>query len=574
MNDIIINNYWFFSYSAYLLLFIFLIFMGLRYCFSKNIQTYKVSKFSFSDICFIFSVFVFLLIQRYFTFFSHKTNIDESFHLAIASKLASGDHLWSDIDPGSVGPVNTLLFVLVSMFTGDFSFFTAKCTTLFVIFISFVFLYLSFIRLMPRAISCLLVSCFIVCMCVPDGSLTISYNSEMILLPMLSFWLFSFVKSHKHSKYWFFLQFFVIGLMPFGKLQFAPVAVLLFIVSFVSFIRKNFNELNFISVTKNLTLFSFISSLPLFLILLDGLVNNSLIWFVRFYFLNMISYMETGNESVNSSYHVMFQNFVGFWSDIFYLYYFTLFNLVLVVISLFKKKRLTAYFCISFLGLSIYEVLKPLFGFYHYTNIMLIPLFSCVALLLFVLRNKLVNVCTVIICLIFVFCHFIKFDSDYELKLSYVNNHGFDPGWFEIANDLRSTGDKSDRLVVWGWMSELYVVSEHAPGTAEIGIGNFVPSKFINRVFPEYTKQKFIDDLINNKPRFIIDTPSVITSIYDDPKYSIHNYPEIWNIVKNDYHVNKYYKFGSSPTACDDVSNNISEHDFCVRIPLYEHNKY
>ena len=143
------------------------------------------------------------------SFFCMKTNIDESFHLGIALKFINGDHFWIDIDPSSVGPLNTLLFSLVSCFTNEMSYFTAKITTMIVICVSFALLYFSFVKIIPRAIACLITTCYAIHFCYPDGPTTISYNSEIILLLLMSLWLFFYVYSQNNSKkIWNYFEFF------------------------------------------------------------------------------------------------------------------------------------------------------------------------------------------------------------------------------------------------------------------------------------------------------------------------------------------------------------------------------
>ena len=135
-----------------------------------------------------------------------------------------------------------------------------------------------------------------------------------------------------------------------------------------------------------------------------------------------------------------------------------------------------------------------------------------------------------------------------------------------IAQDIKSQSNEADRLVVWGWMDELYVLTGLPSGTAEIAIGGFIPHQLVNRIYPSYTKQKYLDDILNNKPRFVIDTPSPITNIYNSYDYQLKNYHEFWQIIKNNYHLAKEYRIANNPEDCD------ANLDSCIRIPLYEIN--
>ena len=572
MSSFITTDYYnYLCFSAYIILFLVNLFALVKYFKNRDKATKPYNKILKFDIVYMAIGLTFIVIERFFTFYCLKTNTDESFHLAIALKYIHGDNFWIDIDPSSVGPLNTLLFSFISIFTGEMSYFTAKITTLSVICISFILLYLSFIKIVPRTIACLISTCFAIHMCIPSGSTSISYNSEMILLPLLSLWLYSHLMWQKGSKYWMYLEFLVIGLMPFGKLQFGPVALLLFIVGISLLIKKeliNKNDFSLKNLIKITFLPSICSALPLIVISLDAYMHNGLIWFYRFYFLNMISYINVDHLSWNDSpSQIVFDHLVFFWTDRFFLYFLSAFDFILIVACLLTRKYFIAIFCLLFIGISAYEVVKPLFYFLHYTNIMIIPLFVCGALLLGKLNSAKCYLLA-ITAYIFVAGYYIAdFKEDIEYRELWLNRSEYKSPWNNIAMDIKKMADENDRLVVWGWLDELYVNSELPGGTAEIAIGGFVPSMDINRIYPKYTKEKFIDDIINNKPRFIIDTPSPVTPTYNSYDYSINHFSDISELIKENYHVVKEYVLSGN---CE---KETTEQNQCIKIPLYELNK-
>lgn len=562
MNDLILEYYEPLTYFAYFVLFLVNFVSIFAYFKNRMDNTNKILVF---DFFYIFCGIAFILLERYYTLFCMRTNIDESFHLGIALKFISGDHFWTDIDPSSVGPLNTLLFSVMYLFTGEMSYFTAKLTTMFVICASFVLLYLSFVKIIHRVIACLVTTCFAIHFCIPDGPTTISYNSEIILLLLLSLWLFLYVHSINNNKIWNYYEFFVIGLMPFGKLQFAPVALFLFVFRLIFIVKKQDNALS--SKVKSVFYLSLCCSIPSVIVLLDAIIHNGLLWFIRFYFVNMISYMNVEHlgNGVNS-YSMMLLNLIKFWSSYFHLYVITSLDFILIFLCLIKKIYKVALFCFFLIVLSAFEVVKPLFDFSHYTNIMIIPLFASIVLLLNRLQSRNINILTIIVTICFMGYYFNNFDRDFKFKTYYVQETGISPVWMVIAKDIKAMSNKNDRLVVWGWMDELYVLTGLPSGTAEIAIGGFVPHQLVNRVYPDYTKHKYIDDIINNRPRFIIDTPSPITGIYNSYDYSLKNYPEFWNVINKHYHLVKEYSFANNPNDCD---NNL---ETCIKIPLYEIN--
>ena len=563
MTNLILEYYEPLTYFAYLILFFinFAVIFAYFKCKTENNKKQLVF-----DSFYIFYGIVFIILERFYSFFCMKTNIDESFHLGIALKYINGDHFWIDIDPSSVGPLNTLLFALVSFFTNEMSYLTAKITTTLVICISFSLLYFAFVKIIPRALACLITTCYAIHFCYPDGPTTISYNSEIILLLLMSLWIFFCVYSHcRDKKIWNYFEFLIIGLMPFGKLQFAPVAFFLFITRLIYFVQQEKNS-HYSKLKKAMTL-SLICAIPSVIVFIDAIAHSSLLWFFRFYFFNMISYMNTEHLGNNvNPYSIMINNLITFWSNFFHLSTLTTLNFILIILCAIKKEYKVSLFCLAFVVLSAFEVVKPLFDFSHYTNIMIIPLFASCAILLHKIHNRNVNIFVIILSICFIGYYFNNFDRDYKFKAYYVANPGILPAWISIAQDIKSMSNKNDRMAVWGWMDELYVLTGLPSGTAEIGIGGFIPNKLVNRVYPSYTKQKYIDDILNNKPRFIIDTPSPITNIYNSFDYQLKKH-EIWQIIKNNYHVAKEYIIADNPADCD------SNHESCIRIPLYEINK-
>lgn len=567
MNDLIIEFYEPLSYCAYLGLFIINTCCIISYFRNNDAEGRMLNeRLCLLDLGYIIYGIVFVYIERYFSFFCQKTNIDESFHLGLALKYINGDRFWIDIDPSSVGPLNTLLFSFVSLFTNEVSYYTAKLTTMIVICISFLLLFIIFKTVAKRVVTYLITTCFIIHFSIPDGPTSLSYNSELILLILLPLWLLAHLNSRRYcSKFWICLEFFVIGLLPFGKLQFGPTALFLFLFSTITYF-KDIKYSSFSLALRSLVLPLSFCALPLVIVLINAYWNNAILWFFRFYFINMISYLNTDHLDDISTSVVMYQNFNEYWGNIFYLSSLTLFDLFLIVCCVLRKKYRVALFCLIFIFISIYEVLRPLFSFVHYTNIMVIPLFVSAVLLLSKLNSKGLNTTCILFSMFFMGNYFINFDDDFQLKSFYANNSGILPQWFDIAKDLKMMSNESDRLVVWGWMDELYVLSGLPSGTAEIAIGGFVPNEIVNRVYPRFTKEKYIYDIINNKPRFIIDTPSPISMIYNSYDYSLKNDHEMWNVVKRYYHLKKEYVFSMDGVGCS-IPNNT-----CVKIPLYEIN--
>lgn len=583
MHYIIVENYKIITYLLYIFLFAINIFaisqylLGKKYWMQGSLD--KAEKLSKFDYTYILYTLLFIIGERYYSFFMGRTDIDENFHLAIAMKFVKGDNFWIDIDPSSVGPLNTILFSFVSIFTGGVSFITAKLSVAIVVYISFMLLYLSFIKIIGKTAAVLLTTCFTIVVCDIGNETSLSYNSEMSSYLLLSIWFYCYIKANlDYGKlFWFNMAFFTIGMMPFGKLQFSPIATILFLITSYNLLKKkdsqNTYEYHFLKKLMS----CFFTLIPLLIVLLDAFAHNSFIWFYRFYIQNMFSYINIDHLNVTQTkYQIMFDNLSSFIASRFVLQSLTIVNIILIIANILRKNYILAFKISLIILVSYYSMLRSLMPYLHYTNIMIIPLFTCCALLIYGLKNN--KFCFGIVCctcLFFCSFYFSYFEEDYNKKINRFYSTGISQEWSSIAEDLKQMSTDSDRLVVWGWEDDLYILSGLPGGTAEIAIGGFVPN-FIQRNYPSYTKEKFIEDLIHNKPRFIIDTPSPLTELYNSYSFSIENYPDIYEVVKKNYHFKKFYTLQNNKEDCNEFykqSAGFIQNSKCVQIKLYEINK-
>lgn len=565
MNFIFSNTYPLLSLTCYVVLILLNFVAVILYI--KKIEKYD----SLYNLIFPIFLIIFIFVERYFSFFCNITNIDESFHLAIALKFVRGHDFWIDIDPSSVGPVNTLIFSLVYAFIGEMNYLVAKVSGFLILAISSLCLYFGFQKLASnRCLSQLLVSCFACYMVQPIPAMVVSYNSEYSIILLLSIWVFLYSRYQLGSVYKC-LSYIVLGLMPFAKMQCCPVCLFLIIFMLTNEMIQNKDQ-HFISKIRNLSKFIFFISIPTVFVLLDSAIHGSFVWFVRFYILNMISYV----NNVPNPNETMMNSFVHFWTHNNFLIIFSVINILLILINLFQKNYKDLILCFGVISLSIYETIKPAYLFWHYTNIMLVPLLLGIALLCkFELKNIILSKIEYLLLtflIIYSSYDIYYFDSYHETKKSVVINSYENSVWTNIASYLKQNSMATDTMVVWGWCDKIYVYSQIPAGTAEIAIGGFIPSEFINRTYPAYTKEKFLADLIQNKPKFIIDTPSPITDFYDDYKYSIKNYADIYDYVSANYHISNTYNVLSNNNKClDEVFDGKNNQRVC-KINVYELN--
>ena len=553
------NSYFLTSFVATFLFFALNVVLVVYYLKSSKASSPSVH---IPDILYLVFSVAFLIILRWYTLHCEITNLDESFHLAIAQSFSSGHHFWIDFDPSSVGPVNTLIFYVASLFTGEMSYFTAKLVALLILIITQIYMYLALIRVCSRSVAIPLLSCFAFYMVQPWSAPVVSYNSEYSLFLFLSIYLFLYARFNE-SKVARIFSFGVLAVLPFCKLQFAPLALFLYIFGLWKLFRRGSASLFW----KEFILVLLISSLPPVLLIIDCVIHDSFIWFYRFFFQNMVSYVDVKVTAGD-----YWKNLMYMAEDNLFLIIFSLMIILLSLLAIGLRKWRIVLFVWLILSISLYEVLKPNFPFLHYLNILILPCIFCVSILASAVKSRLVYAVVAVISLGYQTVHIYDYDKDFDHRLAILTGSTSGSFWKSVALDIKKMSLPGDHMAVWGWVDELYVYSGIPSGTAEIAIGGFVPSKLIDRHYPSYTLEKYRDDLINNKPRFFVDTPSPVTKIYDSYSYSVIYHPEISGIIKDNYHIKKQYFYPVDNVSGCDFSLKGDDQKGCV-ITLYELNQ-
>lgn len=556
------NEYYLLSLFVCIFLFVFNIIVVVS-DLKTNEKTVK-RNYIVIDWAFVIFATAFVIVSRLYTIDCQITNLDEAFDLSLTLDLAKGYHFWIDFNPTSVGPINTWIFYLVSLCIGEVSFLTAKIAALGVIIISLYFIYFAICKLSSRSIAVALSSCFAFYMTIPWSAPIVSYNTEYSLILTLSIYFCCFVRFDT-SKFAQIVSFGILALMPFCKLQGAPLALFLYICGLIR-LCKSLGMTT--QLFKRLLLVAIISSIPVVILLIDCTLHDSFIWFYRYYIQSMISYVD-----VQTSLYSYCNNFLDLVSDNIYVILFFIIAMILELVLFLNKSWKVSIFSLLILTISVYEMLKPNFAFLHYTNLLIIPLIFVVALQINYIKTKMVSILVLLISLVYQFYQLSLFDEYFDLKQSVLVNSNSHTFWKSIGLDIKSLSNSSDKLMIWGWLDEVQVFAQLATGSSELGIGAFIHQNFVNRNYPSYTKEKFKADLLKNKPRFFLDSPSPITQIYNDYKYSVLNFPEFADIINNNYHVLKQYLYPI--TGIKDCNYKVvttdGEQEGCI-ITLYEVN--
>ena len=167
-----------------------------------------------------------------FSLFLYQLNADECQHLLMAHSVINGGVPFRDFEAQGLGPFNGFYLALFSF--GNISFVTARLGALFAELAGGIMIFLAVRRLSgirpAIAIASPVFFYFSVFSSYTDLWEITSYNCETLFFLLLSIWFVLFAYRGS-SRLVMFLEFFVLGMWPWVKLQFAPFSLICFVLS-------------------------------------------------------------------------------------------------------------------------------------------------------------------------------------------------------------------------------------------------------------------------------------------------------------------------------------------------------
>lgn len=167
-----------------------------------------------------------------FSLFLYQLNADECQHLLMAHSVINGGVPFRDFEAQGLGPFNGFYLALFSF--GNISFVTARLGSLFAELAGGIMIFLAVRRLSgirpAIAIASPVFFYFSVFSSYTDLWEITSYNCETLFFLLLSLWFVLFAYRGS-SRLVMFLEFFVLGMWPWVKLQFAPFSLICFVLS-------------------------------------------------------------------------------------------------------------------------------------------------------------------------------------------------------------------------------------------------------------------------------------------------------------------------------------------------------
>ena len=481
-------------------------------------------------------LFIFIKIP---TLFEVYLNPDEGMHLSVAQALYNGGGIFLSADATTLGPINQILLVLLPI-SGVGTLFSARLLALLLEIISFILIFKS-IQKYSDIFSSYVLSVYFLLYTALFTTDIIAFNCETTLYFFASLYLYFSSKKISIVNKW--LEFFTIGVLPFIKLQYLPIAAILFLISFIKVIKWNENNLSILK--KFSTILGVVICFGI--LFMYSLINGSVEYFYKFYFVNAFAhvgssfsfYLNNLQNLVNT-----FSSYIEFWPSVILLIVTSIeiiFLSSLIGIKFIKEKCLY----ILLLFTVVFCVTRPLQAFNHYLNIIVV--FSIIVYS-YVCRDIkkyersfdyklfLNRFNFFLFCIISVVLLGSSQMCDINLHYSVIMNSKYSSIWQIISDDIYLDSNENDKIVVWGWQNEIYDFARRQSATAQVNI-----ERIVNNKYPMFNITKYVDDIKHNNPKFILDVVSPISFGFSSENFRIINY-DFMNEIMSEYAVYKEYE--------------------------------
>ena len=481
-------------------------------------------------------LFIFIKIP---TLFEVYLNPDEGMHLSVAQALYNGGGIFLSADATTLGPINQILLVLLPI-SGVGTLFSARLLALLLEIISFILIFKSISKYSDIFSSYVLSVYFLLYTALFTTDI-IAFNCETTLCFFASLYLY--FSSRKISIVNKWLEFFTIGVLPFIKLQYLPIAAILFLISFIKVIKWNENNLSILK--KFSTILGVVICFGI--LFMYSLINGSVEYFYKFYFVNAFAHVGSSfSFYLNNLLNLVntFSSYIEFWPSVILLILTSIeiiFLSSLIGIKFIKEKCLY----ILLLFTVVFCVTRPLQAFNHYLNIIVV--FSIIVYSyvcrdikkyersfdykLFLNRFNF---------FLFYIISVVLLDSsqkcDIDWHYSVIMNSKYSSIWQIISDDIYLDSNENDKIVVWGWQNEIYDFARRQSATAQVNI-----ERIVNNKYPMFNITKYVDDIKHNNPKFILDVVSPISFGFSSENFRIINY-DFMNEIMSEYAVYKEYE--------------------------------
>lgn len=503
-----------------------------------------------SELLFIVVLIIFVLLFRIPLMIYGAQNPDESLWIATAKTLAQDLRPWVSADTGTGGPLIPISLIPLRIFNLPIDHGTLKLMSGVVMAVNIALLYLGFIKLIGSGLARLVILLLATGVAMMRSSDMIAFNSEhiVILLLCISFFLLSQLYRSGAGSYnnRIILLGFVLGLVPYAKLQGAPMALFMGLVACLVVFKT-------LSI-KSLRLLIISGLAPTILVLLTVYLNGGLSEFWFSYIKNNLFYTTAvENNNFTNRWNVL--NEIIFQPKELNFFFYSCFVIILggglvVLIAIRKisrENKVMIVLSFLFLIVSIYCITAPGRSYGHYMLLILVPLTIAVAFILHSIWGSIKiiwNERRLPISLIrfsasiFFICttSLYFFNKEFTSHPKYlVKAREYYDGFClhgDIVTILNRYYEPKDKMAIWGWGTELFEGTKYLMGTRDC-VSYF---QIEEGPMQAHYLSRYLKDLQVNKPKIFIETISPSFFRFDDRRKSgFENFPLISNYIKTNY---------------------------------------
>lgn len=495
-----------------------------------------------------------------------QQNPDEGQHLLMTYSLINGGVPFRDFEGQGNGPLNALYLALFSF--GDISFFTAHLAALFAELACCVMFFFAVMKLCGLRIAAALSGFVFIYFSIYLYDVT-AYNNETLFCMLISLWLLLFA-CRNGRKSILFTECFVLGLLPWVKLQFAPFTVCCLILSiargvFVQQSREycqvpgctgpgdvtdapiSTSAVKWHQILKDTLTASAGAAVPTMLILAYLALNGVWKWFWLFYIRVNIEHVSISFSEYLSELPlrmVLFADMNLFWLPVSTILSCTAVGLAHRRNSPHKSSPGRDYailLLVLFALTAFFATTRTMSIFDHYINI-IVP--SCVILIALRLAisssEKLRKNCAIaILAAVEAVAAYDMMTLNDIQNIRTIQQLGFvredEYPFKEAVKYLNSHVSPGEPIVVWGWETGMPIYSGHPSATTTNFIYPLVDKKF-DRQLQEELRSRYVQDIIQNKPAAIADLVCPASFAYRYDWYHLSEYAFMKDIA------DKYYE--------------------------------
>lgn len=533
-----------------------------------------------------------------------QRNPDEGQQVLMASSLIHGGVPFRDFEGQGLGPLNAFYIALFSF--GGVSFFTERLAALAAELGSGVLIFLAARRMCgvrpAIAISCPVFYYFSFYGYTND---VVAYNCETLFCLLISLWLMLFAY-RKESRLMLFAEFFVLGLLPWIKLQFAPFSVICFFIglgrslfvheiaedgsvsglswksaekgSLADFLRGTLISQNTLiacaaAAAPSLLFFALLAlsaGLPSFW-LLYILVN------IQHVSVPLADYLEKIGP-----YLVSFSGMDMFWMAVCPALAFMTLALAEIRISMPRgpvspaavfapvrliaglihegrraqgavRKALAVALLAAFVLTAVFSATRTMNLFYHYVNILLPAsvIFAALGLSMVSGAEKRAGWAISVLmaaAAVFVFKLMTQVNISFTQENDFLKTESYP--FRDAVEYLNQHVNQGEPVAIWGWDTGFPVYSGHPSATSTHFLYPLVDPKFSPEIQAK-VREKYVDDILRIRPAAIVDLVCPAAFTYKDRQFELSNYGFIRRIA------DEYYEKPVSVPAGSDGSVRI-----------------